>query len=56
VAVEVERLVIVAVVVLVRMAGLKGFVHEAALAEVANLESHEVYAAGPPAMTSITVT
>jgi CDP-4-dehydro-6-deoxyglucose reductase, E3 len=31
-------------------AGLKGFVHEAALEGVADLESHEVYAAGPPAM------
>jgi CDP-4-dehydro-6-deoxyglucose reductase, E3 len=30
--------------------GLKGFVHESALEGVANLESQEVYAAGPPAM------
>jgi len=31
-------------------AGVKGWVHEAALKDVANLEAHEVYAAGPPAM------
>lgn len=30
--------------------GRTGWVHEAALAEVAGLESHEVYASGPPAM------
>jgi CDP-4-dehydro-6-deoxyglucose reductase len=30
--------------------GLTGFVHEAALKGIADLESTEVYAAGPPAM------
>ncbi|MEA3160018.1 MAG: CDP-4-dehydro-6-deoxyglucose reductase, partial [Gammaproteobacteria bacterium] len=30
--------------------GLKGWVHEAAFAGLEDLESHEVYAAGPPAM------
>jgi CDP-4-dehydro-6-deoxyglucose reductase len=31
-------------------AGVHGLVHEAALEGIADLESHEVYAAGPPAM------
>jgi CDP-4-dehydro-6-deoxyglucose reductase, E3 len=30
--------------------GLKGWVHEAAFKDIEDLESHEVYAAGPPAM------
>jgi CDP-4-dehydro-6-deoxyglucose reductase len=30
--------------------GLTGWVHEAAFGHIQNLESHEVYAAGPPAM------
>jgi CDP-4-dehydro-6-deoxyglucose reductase len=30
--------------------GLTGWVHEAALKDIEDLESHEVYAAGPPAM------
>jgi CDP-4-dehydro-6-deoxyglucose reductase, E3 len=30
--------------------GLTGFVHEAALQDIENLEAYEVYAAGPPAM------
>jgi CDP-4-dehydro-6-deoxyglucose reductase, E3 len=30
--------------------GLTGFVHEAAFRRIGNIEAHEVYAAGPPAM------
>jgi CDP-4-dehydro-6-deoxyglucose reductase len=30
--------------------GLSGWVHEAALKDIENVEAYEVYAAGPPAM------